>query len=932
MAKTITYYEELAKLEQYLKSDKNEDAKRQLLFPLFSKLFKEKFKTESDAAGADLYVEGQIIVECKSTFSQWLEGFYQALHYNRKHGLAYNSVMVIAHNFCAIWKLKKLPEYAVIMSRTADVNKAPNTVGKENAKKTAIKNQNEIKDAAFYWIDPKDFGNYFFGGRSYTNESFEIKKILANLDSDRMQVNKHNFIQVIERIKPFFEHPIDAVHAFYAIIPYWDITSTVAGSDSDLDNLRVIGFSGTRFSDSIAISHKYRKDFVKFIETQYIFTNEGSGLTVDYYFSRFDEVLASIDPEYVKQHGIFFTDANLSRYALWFAKEHFPGNINENYIVFDPAAGSGNLVSSWRGKLKHKIVSELQPDLLRIIDRRMRADPFHIETGFTIIPKTAENKGLNFLDKPATDYMAELSRELKLKNVNLDKPLAFLLNPPYKNTDENQGVREDKEAHYAIDPSILQLTGEDAGKERYLGFLGQILNICKWQDTQNHAHKAVVMVFTPTSWLIPRPTYAAFRKKWDAHFRYHNGFLITSNEFFKLDGKWPLAFTIWIYDDSDPNRENKVEILDLTNLKRTDLDIEWGADDEKLSRQANKLTEKKTPISLDNSRGDVRDLLPTIERKGEQIRQPRNNIYRNKTKDEANLKIISGFPLADSRHTRVKSPFGFIDGTYVGLMDDNTPVRIKQDPCNRMSNVPDRVWLQLRPTFLDVNLTKVQTLTPDKYGYCAYDLDSAKATFTWFAITKAINAVYPMWANQFDIWQPKIKPRYAKYWYSLCFAFVLAENRCIVTRFEANNPVEGAPEVFIDNPMCPTNRESFWSTTLDGEILSGPIPYNNDPEANADNPAIRLVATVRDLYSFWNKNYCQGQWLTNVGLKNEPYFKYFDYPDFLTPHSGLIQIRKYAEQESASDLLELFAEISKLSKEVKSELYRLLVNEFKYFE
>ena len=53
--------------------------------------------------------------------------------------------------------------------------------------------------------------------------------------------------------------------------------------------------------------------------------------------------------------------------------------------------------------------------------------------------------------------------------------------------------------------------------------------------------------------------------------------------------------------------------------------------------------------------------------------------------------------------------------------------------------------------------------------------------------------------------------------------------------------------------------------------------------------------------------------------------KYFDYPDFLTPHSGLIQIRKYAEQEAAADLLERFAEIAKAAKEVKAELYRLLI-------
>jgi len=58
--------DELGKLTQYLRSDDNEDAKRPLLYPLFQKLFKDKFKIESNAFGADVYVEGQIIVESKT--------------------------------------------------------------------------------------------------------------------------------------------------------------------------------------------------------------------------------------------------------------------------------------------------------------------------------------------------------------------------------------------------------------------------------------------------------------------------------------------------------------------------------------------------------------------------------------------------------------------------------------------------------------------------------------------------------------------------------------------------------------------------------------------------------------------------------------------------------------------------------------------------
>lgn len=205
-------------------------------------------------------------------------------------------------------------------------------------------------------------------------------------------------------------------------------------------------------------------------------------------------------------------------------------------------------------------------------------------------------------------------------------------------------------------------------------------------------------------------------------------------------------------------------------------------------------------------------------------------------------------------------------------------------------------------------------------SYCAYDLDSAKSTFIWFALTKALNGVYPVWANQFDIWSPKISKQKEKYFYSLCFAFGLAENRCVVTKFEKDNPVVGAPEVFVDNPMCPTNQESFWSTTLDKEISAKPAF------------ASELVALIKQLYKTWNLKYCKGQVLKSVGFQDEAYFKYFDYKDFLTPHSGLIQIKKYAELHYKEDLLLQFEKISTKTKEVREEIYHLLVEEFKYFE
>jgi hypothetical protein len=902
------YAEELQKLREYISSTDNEDAKRPLLYPLFHKLFRDKFLIESNANGADVYIKGKLIVECKTEYSQWLEGFYQALHYHKRHGLVYNTIIVIAHNYIAIWKVNKLPVDAAKLAQTTHSYLAPNKAGSENARKTSKKLREEIKDSAFYWLDPKQLGNDHLGGKSLTIESYEVLKILNNLESDRLQINTHNFIETIESLKSYFNRPIDAVHAFYTVVAYWDIGSTAALKDNG--DVQVVGFGGHHISDVVKVPDQHIKEFAKFIETHYIFTNEGSGITVDYYFSRFDEVIARLDSIYVKQHGIFFTDSNLSRFALWFAKNHFPNDIDENYIVFDPAGGSGNLISSWRGKLKHKIISELQPDLLRTIERRMKVDPWHVEKGFTIIQKTSENKGLNFLDKEAKEYLTTLQKELKYKNIQLDKPIAFLLNPPYKNTDENEKVRKDKEAAYEIHNSILEVTGDDAGKERYMAFLGQILNISKEQVRQFPDLKPVVMIFTPTSWLIPRPSYRDFRKKWDQNFHFHSGFLITSNEFFSLKGSWPLAFTIWVFDHNESG--NEIKVLDLTGIKKHQLNINWNLEDPEINFQLNDLLEKSQIIALDNSKGDIKSW----------VNQSMYDFKRDPTKKEKlSNAIYGGLPLTDERRANKKT-YGVATSSFIGFMDDGSPVRVGIKDGAKFALRNNSIWFRLDSVFKDMNKSKCFNGPQDKYSYCAFDYSSAKLVCTWFALTKVLNGRYPLQVNQIEIWPPKITLEHSNYWYALCFAFVLAENRCVVTIYEADNPVKGAPEAYVDNPLCPTNSESFWSTTLAQSITS----------LDKSNPARLLVDKITELYKYWNFHYCSSQVLENVGLKNEPYFKYFSYPDFLTPYSGLIQIEKYANNEGLHDVQAKFEEVKELTKRVKEELYRLLINEFKYFD
>jgi hypothetical protein len=351
----------------------------------------------------------------------------------------------------------------------------------------------------------------------------------------------------------------------------------------------------------------------------------------------------------------------------------------------------------------------------------------------------------------------------------------------------------------------------------------------------------------------------------------------------------------------------------MTGLKKYQLsNVNWNLEDVELNFQLNDLLHDAKVVKLDNSKGYIKSW----------INQSMYDFKRDATKQELEGgEIFGGLPLKDKRRFNKKT-YGVSNSRFIGFMDDITPVRIKARQDERFSSPVHAVWFRFDTGFIDLNKSKCLNGAPDQKGYCAYDLPTAEKLFSWFAITKSLNGRYPGWANQYDIWPPNISPEFENYWYELCFAFVLAENRCVVTKFEKDNPVEEAPEVFVDNPLCPTNPESFWSTTLAESVDS----------LDKTNAARLLADTIKELYRYWNFNYCKAQHIENVGLHNEPYFKYFDYPDFLSPYSGLIQIRKYAELEGLHDLLSRFEEVAECTKRVKEELYRLLTTEFKYFE
>lgn len=195
----------------------------------------------------------------------------------------------------------------------------------------------------------------------------------------RLKITPANFANVLKNMKQFFipSQPVKTVRAFYSMVYAWNQISSVVLSNKASDQATLGGEVITDLIPSM------RLKFKAFVENYYI--DPGPSGSVDEFFAKYDAALDAVDKNFRVKHGIFFTDLYLSKIIMWLVKQRIP-DLGKNYLVIDPACGSGNLVTNWRSplELRHKVVSEIEPELLFAVERRMKGDCWH-NGKFTVV-------------------------------------------------------------------------------------------------------------------------------------------------------------------------------------------------------------------------------------------------------------------------------------------------------------------------------------------------------------------------------------------------------------------------------------------------------------------------------------------------------------------------------------------------------------------
>lgn len=864
----------------------SEKANEDLIIKYFRKVFGDEFKRQKEAKNSDGYVQGQFVLELKTTNNDWLAGLYQGIAYQRV--LDFPLVVVATKNFFAIWRVEDIEEN--IREEILTSNSAPNAIGKKMAQKYKSKKNATLKKAIWRFRDELLEGLFTQDPKSLIQEINQFESTLKSQKKVRKKITSKNFTNVIKEMLPFFDKnkPTKAVRAFYSMLFSWE-------NNSHLEISKKISSQATLGGEKIDfLVPGKRIKFKEFVESHYICLDKGQDR--DEFFSLYDKALDAADKNFRIRHGIYFTDLDLSKLMMWFVKQKL-GQIGKNHLIIDPACGSGNLVTNWKSPLemRHKVVSEIEPELLYTVEKRMEGDAWH-NGKYTVVPKVEENKGLNFLDKSAEEYLDILTEYLESKGQSADKPLAILCNPPYRNDDDQKSEK----VKYTVHPSIIELTGKDAGTDRTNCFLAQMKLLAETAKESGLPGNTLLLLFTGIQWLTKRKTHLPLRKQILGSFEDIDGVLVNSKEFFDVSGSFPIAFTIWKYKGSGLNEDREIPLRDLTWLKKKDLsNIEWGQK-EKVDETCAQIFEDKkcvkTSLGLDYESIRVWSGKTMVDFK------------RGRRKAEKNLKVTGGLPKGDRRQTNKKA-YGESDGEYLGFMDDLTPVRVKKGS----NGYP---WFRLNPQFMEFQKTRCYSGPADKFAYSAQDLTDAKKLFFWYSLARTFKHIrYPLWANNLEMWGVDEKLLNDQRMINFIFSISYAENECIETYFPANNPIRGCEELHLTNPMTPLIKDSFWKKTME--------------------PAIKKTdQNVHDLLENTNKLF--KEWKKELGSDTLKYVD-FEAPYFLDEKrlgigSGLRQIRDYSLDVGHEKLNALFENVNESLKKVKEDYYTFLESEVNYFE
>ena len=243
-----------------------------------------------------------------------------------------------------------------------------------------------------------------------------------------------------------------------------------------------------------------------------------------------------------KIEGEFYTPELFANFAHKILEKHFGKNWYNEYYVWDPAWGIGNLTKS--KKFKHLYASTLHQSDIDASDANKEAEKFQFD----------------FLNDPIKSLFGLHIPQGLYDALTNNKPIIFLMNPPYAApNDFKDGFK---------DVSINTYTQSFMGDMKYAkqNLFSQFLyRIMMFKNSYNLTN-CNICVFS-SSVFMSGSGYEKFRKSFLESFHFIDGYLFDASYFDECSKRWGISLSVWKSGEGENKNDFKHHLIDVKNGK-----------------------------------------------------------------------------------------------------------------------------------------------------------------------------------------------------------------------------------------------------------------------------------------------------------------------------------------------------------------------------
>ncbi|MEN9443620.1 MAG: hypothetical protein RIS47_510, partial [Bacteroidota bacterium] len=396
----------------------------------------------------------------------------------------------------------------------------------------------------------------------YQKDEKELKHFIANnialaTETSKLKIDKNNFIPIylrwLEIVKPIIDVHWDELKKanildsdFYLADLFVDDkdTSTISDDETLRDNLFVVfqnqGYKIAKenlkqmFDATINIRNK---------ETYQLFWKRYKRPPLkefqDYIIERRDLLV----PQDIRERkGAFFTPRQWVELSQKYLTDYLGENWQEEYYVWDCAAGTGNLLAGLTNKY-NIFASTLDQADVNVMHER-------IDHGAILLKNHVFQ--FDFLN----DDFTKLPQSLQniINDPEKRKKLVVYINPPYAEATNAKTQRETGENRIGLSASKIFTKYENeiglAARELYAQFL---IRIYKEIPNSNIANFSTLKIIQSSNFLAFRNFFKAKLQKL---------FIVPANTFDNVNGKFPIGFFIWKGSINETFLEIKANVYD----------------------------------------------------------------------------------------------------------------------------------------------------------------------------------------------------------------------------------------------------------------------------------------------------------------------------------------------------------------------------------